>query len=262
MHQAITETHAYKAANNDATQVLQLVAEGPFPLAELERGTFQISETGTIEGVKEISLTSDISHQGDYFREIPQLDMTTEYGPIEGAAIIARTEPVMTPLRPRLLYTPSDTTFLNATLSFEDKLTNIVRTLHPKRIPPPFHSPLPTSKKTQTDHSPLQILKRFSYLTNHPIPDPLLSELFSPNPTTNTLGSFLTNFSQKVKRKPAKVAEQLLQNEELAKQSNLLILGRRETPVDKEKELGRWKVIERELRSRGLPVLGKLAVQR
>lgn len=68
--------------------------------------------------------------------------------------------------------------------------------------------------------------------------------------------------TEKVKSKPAKVAERLLQNETLAKQSNLLILGRRETPVDKEKELGRWKVIEQELRERGLPVLGKLAVQR
>lgn len=37
---------------------------------------------------------------------------------------------------------------------------------------------------------------------------------------------------------------------------NVMVLSRRETAVDKEKELGRWKVIERELRARGLPVLG------
>ncbi len=37
---------------------------------------------------------------------------------------------------------------------------------------------------------------------------------------------------------------------------NVMILSRRETPVDKEKEVGRWKLIERELRARGLPVLG------
>lgn len=35
-----------------------------------------------------------------------------------------------------------------------------------------------------------------------------------------------------------------------------MVLSRRETPVDKEKEVGRWKVIERELKARGLPVLG------
>lgn len=28
--------------------------------------------------------------------------------------------------------------------------------------------------------------------------------------------------------------------------------------MDKEKEVGRWKVIEKELQDRGLPVLGKL----
>ena len=37
---------------------------------------------------------------------------------------------------------------------------------------------------------------------------------------------------------------------------NLKMMARRYTPVDKEKEVGRWKVIEGELRRRGLPVLG------
>jgi len=62
--------------------------------------------------------------------------------------------------------------------------------------------------------------------------------------------------------KPANLAERLMGDEVLAKQSNLIILGRRETPVDKEKEVGRWKVIEAELKSRGLPVLGKAQVPR
>ena len=62
--------------------------------------------------------------------------------------------------------------------------------------------------------------------------------------------------------KPANLAERLMGDEVLAKQSNLIILGRRETPVDKEKEVGRWKVIEAELKSRGLPVLGKAQVLR
>ena len=38
--------------------------------------------------------------------------------------------------------------------------------------------------------------------------------------------------------------------------SNVVISGRRQTPIDKEKELGRWKVIERTLKERGLPVTG------
>ncbi|KAI9651868.1 MAG: hypothetical protein M1831_007533 [Alyxoria varia] len=38
---------------------------------------------------------------------------------------------------------------------------------------------------------------------------------------------------------------------------NVTFSGRRITPVDKEKQVGRWKVIEDELESRNLPVLGK-----
>jgi hypothetical protein len=43
---------------------------------------------------------------------------------------------------------------------------------------------------------------------------------------------------------------------------NVMVLHRRETPVDKEKEVGRWKVIKQELTSRGLPVLGGYAKSR
>ena len=58
--------------------------------------------------------------------------------------------------------------------------------------------------------------------------------------------------------KPKSIAETLLMKENLAHLPNLKIMGRRETPVDKEKEIGRWKVIEAELEERGLPVLGKV----
>lgn len=64
------------------------------------------------------------------------------------------------------------------------------------------------------------------------------------------------------KAKPVNLADILMQDEKLAAQSNLLIMPRRETPVDKEKEVGRWKIIEAELKARGLPVLGKVQVQR
>ena len=43
---------------------------------------------------------------------------------------------------------------------------------------------------------------------------------------------------------------------------NVMVLSRRETPVDKEKEIGRWKLIEKELTERGLPVLGNRAPSR
>ena len=52
-----------------------------------------------------------------------------------------------------------------------------------------------------------------------------------------------------------------MEKQHLTGQSNLMILPRRETPVDKEKEVGRWKVIEKELIDRGLPVLGRIQAQ-
>ena len=59
--------------------------------------------------------------------------------------------------------------------------------------------------------------------------------------------------------KPKNIAETLKMKETLASLPNLKIMDRRETPVDKEKEVGRWKIIEAELKERGLPVLGRLS---
>ena len=59
------------------------------------------------------------------------------------------------------------------------------------------------------------------------------------------------------KPKPKRLAEQLLAQSALANMPNVQILDRRHTPIDKEKEVGRWKIIERELVKRGLPVTGR-----
>ncbi|KFY07391.1 hypothetical protein V492_07171 [Pseudogymnoascus sp. VKM F-4246] len=56
--------------------------------------------------------------------------------------------------------------------------------------------------------------------------------------------------------KPKKVIEALAQRDALFDLPNVKIHSRRVTPVDKEKSVGRWKVIEKELEARGLPVLG------
>ncbi|KFY00554.1 hypothetical protein V490_01282 [Pseudogymnoascus sp. VKM F-3557] len=56
--------------------------------------------------------------------------------------------------------------------------------------------------------------------------------------------------------KPKKVIEALAQRHALFDLPNVKVHARRVTPVDKEKSVGRWKVIEKELEARGLPVLG------
>lgn len=42
----------------------------------------------------------------------------------------------------------------------------------------------------------------------------------------------------------------------IAELPNVQIVDRRYTPIDKEKEVGRWKIIEKELIVRDLPITG------
>jgi hypothetical protein len=56
--------------------------------------------------------------------------------------------------------------------------------------------------------------------------------------------------------KPKKLVETLLADDALQELPNVQIYERRVTPIDKETKLGRWKLIEKELESRGLPVTG------
>ncbi|KAK3401818.1 ribosomal subunit 39S-domain-containing protein [Sordaria brevicollis] len=56
--------------------------------------------------------------------------------------------------------------------------------------------------------------------------------------------------------KPKKLAEQIEQSSILPELPNVKVYPRRVTPVDKEKMVGRWKVIQKELEKRALPVLG------
>ena len=55
---------------------------------------------------------------------------------------------------------------------------------------------------------------------------------------------------------PKKLADALRLNPELVTLPNVEIMDRRHTPIDKEKEVGRWKIIEQELKRKGLPVTG------
>ena len=87
-------------------------------------------------------------------------------------------------------------------------------------------------------------------MTGFRIPDPVLAK-------AKTLRSIYIYQLQTIKPKPKNLAETLATRSDLASLPNVKIMRRRETPVDKEKAVGRWKVIEAVLRSRGLPVLGR-----
>jgi len=55
------------------------------------------------------------------------------------------------------------------------------------------------------------------------------------------------------KEKPKKVVDNLLRLKAV-RRANVEVLGRRLSERDREEGLGRWKVVERELGGRGLPV--------
>jgi len=55
---------------------------------------------------------------------------------------------------------------------------------------------------------------------------------------------------------PEKLAAHIAVSGGLASLPNVQVSSRRITPIDKDKMVGRWKVIVKELRDRGLPVTG------
>ncbi|KAB5566108.1 ribosomal subunit 39S-domain-containing protein [Coniochaeta sp. 2T2.1] len=89
--------------------------------------------------------------------------------------------------------------------------------------------------------------KRVQQLTGHIIPDHKLL-------TVNTVAGYLGVL---VKPAPAKkLAEVIEQKGELQALPNVAVYNRRVTPIDKEKMVGRWKLIVNELEKRDLPVVG------
>lgn len=78
-----------------------------------------------------------------------------------------------------------------------------------------------------------------------------------PDPSINDINSAKALFGFLVKKpKPKKLAQSLMADENLINLPNVKIMDRRYTPIDKEKQVGRWKVIEKELTRQGLPVTG------
>jgi len=86
-------------------------------------------------------------------------------------------------------------------------------------------------------------------LTGRRIPDPIIHKAKD----IGDIGSFLF-----AKPKPKKLIDALAAQHKLTALSNVQLFNRRHTPIDKEKEVGRWKVIEKALQDKDLPVTGHL----
>lgn len=111
-------------------------------------------------------------------------------------------------------------------------------------------SPFPFTSECPTDQRQ-QIHKRVYQLTGHRIPDAKLA----PLRTAQHLVAHISRPSRSNKvldeiRSPSGRGGELLNL------PNVKVYSRRVTPIDKEVWVGRWKVIEAELKKRGLPVTG------
>jgi hypothetical protein len=94
-----------------------------------------------------------------------------------------------------------------------------------------------------------QLIKRVMQRTGIKLPDRFVQQC-------STVGMLYHKLIEK--DKPKKLAELMEQDPKLAPLPNVKIHTRRISPIDKEKEVGRWKVIKQELMERGLPVTGRL----
>ncbi|KAJ9659921.1 hypothetical protein H2201_007181 [Coniosporium apollinis] len=90
-----------------------------------------------------------------------------------------------------------------------------------------------------------QIIKRVMQLTGIRLADPKIQRC-------DTAGKLFHELLQRPK--PTKLADALKIDNELTTLNNVTFSSRRVGPIDKERQVGRWKVIERELENRGLPV--------
>ncbi|GIK04185.1 hypothetical protein Aspvir_008263 [Aspergillus viridinutans] len=88
-------------------------------------------------------------------------------------------------------------------------------------------------------------LKRLSQLSGHYFPDPVMHSI-------STVKQAVEYLEGVVNPKPTKLADQLANNPELQHLPNVKLFTKRQTALNKDEELGRKKIIESELRARGL----------
>ncbi|KAL4881411.1 ribosomal subunit 39S-domain-containing protein [Aspergillus karnatakaensis] len=88
-------------------------------------------------------------------------------------------------------------------------------------------------------------LKRYSQLTGHHFPDPVIE-------AASSVGDIVDHVLEVTKPKPKKLAQELAGNKSLRSLANVKVFEKRQGPIDRDEELGRKKFIQAELRKRGL----------
>lgn len=96
----------------------------------------------------------------------------------------------------------------------------------------------------------IQVVKRLSQLTGRRIPDPVVND-------ATTLAPLFHHLLKEINPKAKKLAQRLITDQALAEMPNVFVRPRRETPIDNDKRLGRFKLVQEELKKRGLPPIGR-----
>ncbi|KPI42646.1 Vacuolar protein-sorting-associated protein 36 [Cyphellophora attinorum] len=107
-------------------------------------------------------------------------------------------------------------------------------------------------KDRRTFEASKPFLKQLTLITGKKIPDPTLSSL-AANPAA-TYTDLVTAIQNIKPAKPPKTFDLLQSNEQLVQAPNVKMHAKRIHVNQKDKDLGRWKVIEKELKERGLPL--------
>lgn len=148
MHQAIVECFTLKQSKLPLEELSKVTLQPPRKIDNTNRpykdATIRLYPEGTIQGVEGFTKLTLPFDPSCYAHE-PEVDLESD-SQEPGTATLAHTEPELPPFEPRLLYTPSDTTFLDATLQLHRPTTPHVSS--PGNTPYPF--PLPSQRPPLT----------------------------------------------------------------------------------------------------------------
>jgi hypothetical protein len=187
-------------------------------------------------------------------------DETAEHeAPTESEEDVAADRSSVDPLHPESTEAPVDETATNEnpTESEEDVAADRspIDPLHPllgKKAEDAFYSTFVADLDPAWRQVPLTdpeikfaVLKRVLQLTGIRIPDSAIQP-------SKTAGNFLSHLIKPPK--PRKLAEAI--PPQLKGLRNVKVSKERVTPIHKEQQVGRWKLIQEELKDRGLPVTG------
>ncbi|KAI9641010.1 hypothetical protein NHQ30_010437 [Ciborinia camelliae] len=251
LHRAIIEVFALRQAGKPLSVISQ-AEPGPDITQSVQinpsssGAILQFLESGSLEQIVQ-SLAKGKQGRKARLAAISSIDETTEKGtPTESEEDIAADRSPVDPLHPEPTPKIDETAEkVNPTESEEDVAADR-STVDPLKAAEALvaswgHSWLQVS--LADPEIKFAVVKRTMQLTGIRIPDNAIN-------SSSTAEKLLQNLI--TPPKPSTLKEALIEEEELLSLPNVTVFGRRITPIDKERNIGRLNVIKKELKSRGL----------